>query len=162
MSRQREYGGDRVARYEFLEVQKEVSVAYDRFDDVAKRLERSEDKTNERFDAMMKRLERSEDKANERFDAMIKRLERSEDKTEDKIAKALEASEARLAADRQASEARLANDRHEFMQRFAAERKEWQSTKRWLYLNFGGVIALMITVAIAIIGFIITNGSNQM
>ena len=33
-------------------------------------------------------------------------------------------------------------DREEFKLRFAEERKEWQSTKRWLYLNFGGVAAL--------------------
>ena len=76
------------------------------------------------------------------------------------MTKAFERSEARLAADREASEARLANDRREFIQRFAEERKEWRSTKRWLYLNFGGVIALIITVAIAIVGFIVTNGSS--
>ena len=70
-----------------------------------------------------------------------------------------EASEARLNADRAASEARLKADREEFILRFAEERKEWRSTKRWLYLNFGGVIALIITVAIAIIGFIVTNGN---
>ena len=136
MASRRDYGGERVTRYEFLEFQKEigrvvdedVGIAYDRFDALAKRLESI--------------------------------VNRSEDKTEDKIAKALEASEARLAADREAAEARLTADRQEFMQRFAAERQEWQSTKRWLYLNFGGVVALLITVAIAIIGFIVTNGGN--
>ena len=114
MARRRDYGGDRVTKYEFLEFQKavgrivdeDVNIAYDRFETKAKRLERI--------------------------------VNRSEDKTEDKIAKVLEASEARLAADIAASEARLAADREEFMRRFAAERKEWQSTKRWLYLNFEG------------------------
>ena len=60
-----------------------------------------------------------------------------------------EATEKRLEADRQASENRLASDREAFERRFAEERKEWRETKRWLYINFGGVVAILITVLIA-------------
>ena len=68
-----------------------------------------------------------------------------------------EATEKRLEADRLASEKRLEADREEFNLRFAEERKEWRSHKRWMYLNFGGLIALIITVVLALINGSIPN-----
>ena len=139
-ARQRNYEDDRITRREFSEFQKE---------------------TKSDFTEVRRGVTEEINIAYERYDKTMERLERTISGIEDRMTKALERSEARLAADREASEARLANDRYEFMQRFAEERKEWRTTKRWLYLNFGGVIALLITVTIAIIGFVVTNGNIQ-
>ena len=79
------------------------------------------------------------------------------DKLDRRHVEAMAKSEARLAADREASEARLKADREEFNMRFSEERKEWKSTKRWLYLNFGGVIALIVTVVLALLNGSIPN-----
>ena len=94
---------------------------------------------------------------NEIDDVVTRDLNRSEDKialamerSENRFNKTLEAMEARTKADREASEARLKADREEFSLRFAEERNEWRSHKRWLYLNFGGLIALIITVILAL------------
>ena len=146
-ARQRNYEDDRITRKEFTEFQKESKSD---FTDIRRGVTEEINIAYERYD-----------KTIERYDKTMERLERTISGIEDRMTKAQERSEARLAADREASEARLANDRYEFMQRFVEERKEWRTTKRWLYLNFGGVIALIITVAIAIIGFIVTNGNNQ-
>ena len=94
------------------------------------------------------------------FKELIKEVKLGNDETIRGINESIKESEARLAADRQATETKLENeriaaerrlaaDREEFRLRFAEERKEWRSTKRWLYLNFGGVMALLITVALA-------------
>ena len=55
------------------------------------------------------------------------------------------------------AENRLAADREEFNRRFAEERMEWRSHKRWMYLNFGGLIALKVTVVLALINGSIPN-----
>ena len=96
-----------------------------------------------------------------RLDEAIRSLKEAIKESEARLAADRHATEARLAADRQATEIKLENeriaaenrlaaDREEFRLRFAEERKEWRSTKRWLYLNFGGLIALIITVMFAI------------
>ena len=94
-----------------------------------------------------------------KHDESIKSLKESLKESEARLEADRKATEARLKADREASEARLKADREEFNIRFAQERREWRETKRWLYINFGGVVAILITIAIAIIGFIITNGA---
>ena len=66
-----------------------------------------------------------------------------------------EATEKRLEAERIAAEYRILTDRETFERRFVEERKEWRETKRWLYINFGGVIAILITIALATYGFIL-------
>ena len=103
-----------------------------------------------------------------KLDEAIRSLKEAIRESEARHAADRQASEARLAADREvaekrqqatelrlvnerlAAENRLAADREEFKQRFAEERKEWRSHKRWMYLNFGGLIALIITVVLAI------------
>ena len=103
--------------------------------------------------------------------AMEVRLAADRQATEARLAADRQAMEARLDADRQATEAKLENerkaaenrlaaDREEFKLRFAEERKEWRSHKRWMYLNFGGLIALIITVVLAIINGDIPFNSN--
>ena len=77
---------------------------------------------------------------------------------EDRLERVLNRLDDRLKADREASEARLKADREEFNRRFEEERKEWRSYKRWLYLNFGGVVTILIAIATAVIGYFVRNG----
>ena len=113
-------------------------------------------------------LEVKVDYVESKLDETIKSFKEAIEKSEARLDADRKASEARLAADREAelrrreeaerriendriaAENRLANDRLEFEKRFAEERKEWRSTKRALYLNFGGVVALIITVVLAL------------
>ena len=92
-----------------------------------------------------------------KLDAAILDLKEAIQQSEARLKADREESATRLAADREESAARLKADREDFQQRFAEERKEWRSTKRWLYLNFGGVIALIITVLLAIMNGNIPN-----
>ena len=110
---------------------------------------RSLKETNEKFEARHKA---------ERQEAAAK-LEADRQAAEARLEADRRAAENRLENERIAAENRLANDRLEFEKRFAEERKEWRSTKRWLYLNFGAAVALIITVVVAIVGFFITNGN---
>ena len=128
----------------------EIRVDYveSKLDETIKSLKESISESDARHKETMKSFKESNNELEARHKETMKSLKES-----------IEKSEARLAADREASEARLAADREEFKLRFAEERKEWRSTKRWLYLNFGGVIALILTVVIAIIGFFVTNGN---
>ena len=103
-----------------------------------------------------------------KLDETIRNFKEAIEKSEARLEADRRATEARLEADRKAAreqleaeriaaENRLANDRMEFEKRFAEERKEWRSTKRALYLNFGGVAALIITVVLALMNGTIPN-----
>ena len=121
-----------------------VKVGYveSKLDESIKNLKEAMDKADRRHEENMKSIKETMDKADQRHkEAMEKSEARQEAERK--------ASEARLAADREASEARLKADREEFNKRFAEERKEWHSTKRWLYINFGSVIALIVTIVVA-------------
>ena len=91
------------------------------------------------------------------FKEAIVSLKKSIEKSEARLEADRQATEARLRADREESAARLAADRDEFNKRFAEERKEWHSHKRWMYLNFGGLIALIVTVVLALMNGSIPN-----
>ena len=119
------------------------------------------------------RVDYVESKLDEAIRSLKEATEKSEARLEARLVADRQASEARLAADRQVSEERLAADRQAMEMRlenerkaaenrlaadreeFKEERKEWRSTKRWLYLNFVGVIAIIVTVVLAIL-----NGDN--
>ena len=108
------------------------------------------DKSEARHNETIRSLREAIDRSEARLEADRKATEARLEADREIALKRQEATEARLEADRKAAEDRLANDRLEFEKRFAEERKEWHSTKRWLYLNFGGVIALIITVVLAL------------
>ena len=127
------------------------------------------DYVESRLDEAIRSLKEANEKSEARLaadrEAMEARLAADRQAMEAKLLADREAMEARLSTDREiaesrqqatetrlenehrAAESRLAADREEFKE----ERKEWRSTKRWLYLNFGGVIALIITVVLAIL-----------
>ena len=108
---------------------------------------------NSRVGFVESRLDEAIQSLKESIERSEARLEADRHATEARLAADREESAARLAADREESAARLSSDREAFERRFAEERKEWRETKRWLYINFGGVIAILITIAIAAFGF---------
>ena len=70
------------------------------------------------------------------------------EKSEARLAADRAEAENRLAAERMASENRLASDRQEFEKRFKAERREALMTRLWIYANFVGIVAILLTLFI--------------
>ena len=107
-----------------------------------------------KLDEAIRSLKEASEKSEARLEADRKetaaRLEADRKAAEARLEADRKESVAKLDSERAASEARLKADREEFERRFAEERKEWKSTKRWLYLNFGAVAALAVTVLLAL------------
>ena len=125
-----------------------VKVEYveSKLDETIKDFKEAIAKSDLRHDEAMKSLKEEIAKSEARLEADRLAYERRQ-----------EATEKRIENERIAAENRLAADREEFNRRFAEERKEWRSHKRWMYLNFGGLIALIVTVVLALINGSIPN-----